>query len=416
MHLQNRFSIQGFAIWVICVAFFLYEFLLRTVIGTFQAPLMSDIGLNTLQFSMLSSTVFMLIYSIMQIPAGMIITKSGLKTALLLGAITCTISTFGVSYATTYESAILYRVLMAFGSSFGFICLLVGIAQWMPLKRRAMLIGVSQFVGTIGPMIAGGPMDAITSDMLLSWRDIFLMLTMVGVILTFLIFFIVEDSHKKFIGYAMPTSFKRLQKATLQIFKASQPWFIAIYSGVIYCALEYLAENEGRTFLMLKGIGVRDAAYMISYSWLGYAIGCPILGSLSDHIKQRKSVMLLAALIGLGSIILLVYSNHHISLLAGFIGIGIGASGQSITFATVAEQCEKRYMALGVGVNNTLIGVIAAANVFIISNALDAKSLPLDIADYQDVFSILIVLAIAGAIVAAFFIKETHCKFVEKLA
>ena len=416
MHLQNRFSIQGFAIWLICVAFFLYEFLLRTVIGTFQAPLMSDIGLNTLQFSMLSSAVFMLIYSFMQIPAGMIVTKFGLKTSLLIGATACALSTFGFTYITTYQAAILYRILMAFGSSFGFICLLVGIAQWMPLKRSAMLIGLSQFIGTIGPMIAGGPMDAITSEMMLNWRDIFLALAMVGVILTFLIFFIVEDSHKKFVGYALPTSFKKLRGATLQIFQASQPWFIAIYSGVIYCALEYLAENEGRTFLMLKRIGVRDAAYMISYSWLGYAIGCPILGSISDHIKQRKSVMLLAALIGLGSVTLLIYSNNYLSLLIGFTGVGIGASGQSIAFATVAEQCEKRYIALGVGVNNTLIGIIAAINVFLISSALDAKTSPLEIADYQDAFGILIALAALGAITAGLFIKETHCKFVEKLA
>ena len=54
---ENQFSSKGLFIWFVCAIFFLYEFLLRTVLGTFQQPIMHDLQISTIEFSIISSTV-----------------------------------------------------------------------------------------------------------------------------------------------------------------------------------------------------------------------------------------------------------------------------------------------------------------------------------------------------------------------
>ena len=147
---ENKLQAKGFLVWGICALFFLYEFFLRTVIGTYQHPLMHDLGLTSFQFSVLSTTIFLLIYGCMQIPAGLIVDNIGLKKSLLIGAVCCTVSSIGFAYADSYAVAIIYRMLMGFGASFGFICLLISVHDWMPHKYSAIFIGLSQFIGTLG--------------------------------------------------------------------------------------------------------------------------------------------------------------------------------------------------------------------------------------------------------------------------
>ena len=144
--IDNQFKAKGFLVWGICALFFLYEFLLRTVIGTYQHPVMQDLNLTSFQFSLLSTTIFFLIYGAMQIPAGLIVDKIGLKKALIIATLTCTISSVGFAYSQSYPMAIFYRMVMGFGASFGFICLLISVHDWMPHKYSAIFIGLSQLV------------------------------------------------------------------------------------------------------------------------------------------------------------------------------------------------------------------------------------------------------------------------------
>ena len=154
----TKLSGQGLLVWGICALFFLYEFFLRTVIGTFQHPLMADLQLNAIQFSVLSTTIFLLVYGLMQLPVGFILEQLGLKKSLLLGSGLCTLATIGFSFSYQFWTALFFRIGMGLGASFGFIALLVSVSEWMPLRLRGTFIGLSQFIGTMGPMLAAGPL------------------------------------------------------------------------------------------------------------------------------------------------------------------------------------------------------------------------------------------------------------------
>ena len=78
---------------------------------------------------------------------------------LMIGAMFCSLSSIGFAYVDSFMMALLCRFFMGLGASFGFVCLLVSVHDWMPHKHLAIFIGLSQFIGTLGPMIATGPLE-----------------------------------------------------------------------------------------------------------------------------------------------------------------------------------------------------------------------------------------------------------------
>lgn len=409
---ENKLQAKGFLVWGACALFFLYEFSLRTIMGTYQSSLMQDLSLTSMQFSLLSTTIFLLVYGLMQIPVGIIFDNIGLKKSLIIGAACCTVSVIGFSYAHTYGMAMAFRMIMGFGASFGFIGLLISIYDWMPHKYNAIFIGLSQFIGTLGPMMVAGPLESLSATADLSWRFVFLCLGGAGLVLLVLIFFFVDNNRKqagKCLIFYKP---QKISTSISLLFSRAQPWYIAFLSASLYFTIEYLSENEARAFLAFKGISSKSAAYMITIAWIGYAVGCPLLGFLSDMFERRKLVLELSAFIAVIAILMLLYLPGILQLQTAFFILGISASGQSIGFATIAEQFKKQFVAVGFGLNNTMIAAISAVNSSVIGLLLDAtkneKCITLN--HYLLVFNILIAIAVLALILAKFFIKETYCK------
>lgn len=412
---SNNLSKKGLFIWVICAIFFTYEFMLRTVLGTFENALTHDLHLSLVTFAILSSSVYQFIYGAMQIPVGIIVDKFGLKKSLVLALICCTFSVLGFGMAEQFSTAFIFRFAMGFGSSFGFIGLLVAVYEWLPRSKIGLFIGLSQLIGTLGPMVAAGPLNALAdSDYDITWRAIFFGLAFFGLILTVLIFFFVENNKSKNNSFQLLKRPMSIQQTLSKLIFQPQVWYIAIYSACIYFTIEYLSENSGKAFLMLQGYSSQSASNLITLSWLGYALGCPLLGYVSDLIERRKSILMLASFIGLTSGIFIVYFSTSPLLLAlGFFFLGVGASGQSVGIAMIAEQCGENYLAAGLGFNNAIVVLLCSTNAPLIASVLNYLSPShdaLSVTHYQQAFGMFLFLILLAVFLSVFFIKETFCK------
>lgn len=412
---KKNVSLQGLIIWLVCALFFMYEFLLRTVLGTFEHPIMYSLNLNFVTFAILSSTAYQVIYGCMQLPVGLITDRIGLKKTLFFATLICAAAVFGFGLAKTFYSALVFRMLMSFGSAFGFVGLLVAVYDWLPRKNIALFIGLSQFIGTMGPMLAAGPLHNLAQHSQdSSWRYTFWILAIVGVIIAALIFIFVKnnsDHTQTFEILQLPGSMK---KNFIRLIKQPHVWAIAIYSGCTYFTIEYLSENSGQAFLVKRGYGANFASYMITVSWIGYAISCPLLGFISDATTRRKPLMVVAGIVGLLAAATIFYLpiNAPIMTLAFFL-LGIGAGGQNIGFAIMTEQCNNQYLAAGLGFNNGAIMLISATNAPLIGWILIslAKSHHLlVVANYQKAFLVIIAFMSLGVLISIFFLKETFCK------
>jgi MFS family permease len=410
---SHKISATGFIVWGICALFFTYEFLLRTVLGTFEHPLITDLNLNLVTFALLSSTAYQVVYGSMQIPVGILLAKFGLKKSLFMASLLCALSVFGFGATHAFDSAFLFRVVMGLGSSFGFIGLLVAVYDWMPRQKIGLFIGLSQLIGTLGPMVAAGPLNDIANDSSIDWRFIFFGLGVLGVIISLLILALVKN-NKDYTGtFQILKRPKPLLTTLAQLLSQTQVWFIALYSAAIYFTIEYLSENSGKAFLMLNGYTMKSASYMITVAWVGYAIGCPLLGYISDLTGKRKNVLSLSALISLiAAIIIIYYPAHSYMLTSAFIALGAGAGGQSVGFAIMAEQCNEQSIAIGLGFNNALIGFLGAINAPLIGWLLNkySQGQPPTIINFQDAFWVIIGFMVFALFLSTFLIKETFCK------
>ncbi|WP_041263785.1 MFS transporter [Francisella salina] len=416
--MNNKLSFLAITIWLTCAVFFMYEFLLRTILGTFEHQIISDLDLSILTFSILSSTAYQLTYGIMQIPVGIITDKLGLKKALTLAILVCALGVGLFALSSSFAAALIYRIMIGFGASFGFLCLLIAVYDWLPHKHIGLFIGLSQFIGVLGPMIAAGPLESLSQAGGVDWRYVFIALAIIGVILAGVTIVLVKNndqsgdsSKNRFIILNTPTS---VMKEIQSIFSNKQIWLIAVFSATTYLAIEYLSENATKSFLSLNGFDAKFSSYLITLAWLGYGIGCPSLGAISDRIKRRKPVMIFAICLTFVSLATIIFFPINQAILyLSFICLGLGASGQSIGFAIIAEQSSSGCRAAALGVNNFLIMLSVGVGSPLISEVFDLFSNQgknPSVVSYQTSLSLLLVFTALGILISIFFIKETFCR------
>lgn len=414
---DKQFSILGFVIWGIAAVFFLYEFFLRTFIGSVAQQVIADLKLNAETFTILGSAYYVT-YGLMQVPVGVLTDKFGVKPIMIFATLVCAGATFLFAHATGFNSALWGRLLMGFGSSFAFVCLLVVAVTWFPRKYFGFFAGASQFIGTMGPLLAGGPLIAFMVAHHETWRVALINIGSFGIVLAILVLLVVRNKPR---GGEQTLIFLKqetpLSLSLYRLIKNKQAWFIALYSATGYVALVLLCVIWGTEYLQTRGLSQAHAADIISIAWLGYAISCPLLGVISDVTKRRKPALLFCAAIGLVSTLCIIYLplNHMLWVYASlFFGLGIAGSGQSIGFATISEQVDLSTRATALGMNNAMITFFSAilppaVSSFIYLSAGDRGGHFIT-SDFLTAFTIMPILYAISFLIAVFGVRETFCK------
>lgn len=413
---ENKISILGFSIWLLAALFFLYEFFLRTFVGTVAHQVIPDLHLSAETFALLG-TAYYVAYGGMQMPVGILTDIFGVKKILIFALLVCSAATFYFAHSTGFISAFTSRVLMGFGSSFAFVCLLVICVMWFPRKYFAFFAGASQFIGTMGPLLAAGPLVAVLSHTNLSWRTLLSYVASFGVVLAFLIFVIMRPKPRDYESEVVKLTHKEpLLKSLKKLMQNKQAWAVALYSATNYVPIAMLGAIWGTIYLQSRGLSQGQAANLISLSWLGYAIGCPLAGAFSDFCRRRKPTLIFCSVLGVVVTIFITYvpdiSTMGYAIL--FFGLGLAASGQNVGFAAMSEHAEPAVKATALGMNNGAMVLFDASMPPLIGYCVglsahgDMKHLVPH--NFFLGFSVLPILFGLSSIFAIFFIKETFCK------
>ncbi|PIQ42511.1 MAG: MFS transporter [Gammaproteobacteria bacterium CG11_big_fil_rev_8_21_14_0_20_46_22] len=415
--IQQRITILGLWVWFIAALFFLYEFFLRTFVGSIAHQVIADLHLTIEQFTLIGSAYYFA-YAAMQMPVGVLADKFGVKLNMIVATLACAAATFLFAHSTGFASAVLGRVLMGLGSSFAFVCLLVIASNWFPRQYFAFFAGASQFIGTMGPVLAGGPLITWLVDTHTNWRIALSGIALFGLVLSILSLLFVKDKPKGakkrllFLSKTEPILF-RLK----HLFKTPQTWVVALYSATNYVSIAAIAAVWGTDFLQAKGLPQQSAAYMISIAWIAYAIGCPGFGFLSDLSRRRKPYFILCALLGLMSTLLIIYAPIHAmwQYEALFFMLGLAATGQNLGFAAIAEHNAPDVKASALGLNNGVIVLLGAILPLLIGAVITHVSHGgnadhLSVLDFQYGLAFLPLMYVIALVLSLFFFKETYCR------
>lgn len=414
---SDKIRTIGVFIWLIAASFFLYEFFLRTVLASVQTPVMESLHLNAETFSILGSCYY-LTYGLMQIPVGVIVDRIGVKLTMAFATAVCAGSALLFAASQDFWMGLSARMLMGFGSSFAFITLLVIVREWFPRKYFGFFAGLSQFVGTLGPILAGGPLVALLDDANMTWRTIIAATGFIGFGLTLLSLLFVRgkkpDNPDALLLLPPKVS---LKEQILTLLSNRQAWFVALYSALIYTAIATLGAMWGENVLEAKGLSSKLAGDAASVLWIGYAIGCPITGLISDCLKRRKIVLVGLAVMAFAATASLQFFQSGGFLLFGTIFFFIGFSGgaQNVGFAMIVEKVSERLSATSMGLNNGLMLLFDTANPiifgFLVTLTLKDKSTTVfDAENFRYALTYIPVLCLIALLVSLICLKETYCK------
>jgi len=408
-------SLLGLSIWILAAVFFLYEFFLRTFVGSIAKDIIGDLHLSIEQFALISAAYYFT-YGLMQIPVGILADKFGVKRIMIFAMLMCALATFIFSRAVNFETALIGRLLMGFGSSFAFVCLLVIVSAWFPNRYFAFFVGASQFIGTMGPVLAGGPLLSLLANAHESWRVALSEIGMFGAVLAVIALVLVRSKPREAGAMHYVKRTEPFGVRIRRLFQNKQAWVVAAYSGTVYVSIALMAAAWGTDYLESRGLPQTSAAYMISLSWIAYAIGCPLWGAISDLTHRRKPYLILCALFGLVATSLIVYvpfsTVWSYSIL--FFLLGFGASGQNLGFAAIGEHTDMDVRATAMGLNNGMIIMGGAVVPLLASLLIHASSQgqadSLVAHDFTLGLSLMPLMYVISLCLSFFWFKETYAK------
>lgn len=415
-------SINPWLIWGCAAMFYLYQFAIRVSPSVMTDQLMRDLGIQACALGTLSSFYYDG-YTVMQLPAGLILDRIGVRYPLALAALLCVSGSLLFTSSLDVTIMSVGRLLMGVGSAFGFLSCVKTASLWLPPHRLGLAIGLSFMFGTIGAS-SNLPLSEITESY--GWIQTMYLLSGIGVVIAFLVYTFVRDRKSNpFIAENVENTEEiGIIKAIFIILKNPQTYIFGLFGLIMYIPLSALADLWGVPYLMQSyGIDKLTAAGTVTLFYIGMGAGSPLSAIVADYLLSHKKVMMGSA-IGLAVLFcVMIYCNQlplivmqGIYLLAGFF-----AGAQFLAFASVCEINPNQISGCASGIHNMLCMLSGVIFQPLIGKLLEMnwngsmnEGLPVySQADYR--FALIsIPICLIGAILLCFFMKETYPRLLKQ--
>ncbi len=369
----------------------------------------------------LAATYFY-VYTLMQLPTGVLADTLGPRRILTLGGVVAGVGSLLFGLAPGFELALVGRTLVGLGVSVAFIAMLKLIAVWYDESRFATLTGTMMFLGNVGTMTAGTPL-AWAAQAATGWRGVFVIIGVLSLVIGVLSWFFVQDRP----GEPAPASHAPSpasrsawlgQLASILRNRATWPGFF-VNVGVAGSFFAFAGLWAVPYFMQVHGMSRTLASHHISVYFGGFALGCLLIGPLSDRIRRRKPLMIGGAVL---------------HALGWWLWLGTGALPPTVTFGlcfamgvvtaslTLSWACAKEVnppLSSGMATSVVNVGVFLGPSILqpLVGWVMDRgwQGAMLDgarlysAADYRGGLALMAVFAALGAL-SAFFVRETGCR------
>jgi MFS family permease len=276
-----------------CGGLFLVVNIHRYAVGTLAGPLMAEFGATAVEIGGLASLYFYL-YGFLQIPSGILADTWGPRRTLLLSG-TCLAAGAGLfAWARALPAAYAGRILVGLGAAAVFVNAMRLIATWFDPWQFATLVGLINLAGTGGGFLAGAPLAA-TADAV-GWRGAFWGLGAFTVLASAASWVAVRDRPPAAEGATGPPTVGAVLRAAGTVLHKREIWkALVVKTGL---------DSANFSFFALWGVPYLSQAYamprvtasrFISVAVVGFALGAPCMGLLSDRVFRSRRIPLLLA-------------------------------------------------------------------------------------------------------------------------
>jgi sugar phosphate permease len=241
-----------------------------------------------------------------------------------------------------------------------------------------------------------------------AWNHFWIGMGVIGLILSVVLFFLIPSE-----GRQQPSTggFKVIAQAFATVFKNPQSILCGLIAGLLFIpttifdmiwGVRYLQEGHGLDY----GSAVMRSATVP----IGWIIGCPLLGLISDRLGRRKPVIITAAAILFGCLVWILYGPTNVlpPYVLGLVA-GLVSGAAMIPYTVIKEANPPQFGGTATGVVNflnftfsALLGPVFGWILQRVSGGAERMSL----SHYQTAFQPLL-YGVVLAIIFALLLKET---------
>lgn len=317
--------------------FYCYEFVLRIIPGALQTELSIALGhISATTFGQISA-LYYFAYSPMQMPVGMLMDRFGPRRLLTFACLCCTLGSWMFTLTSSMFLVGAGRFLVGFGSSFAFVGVLSLALHWLPRRYFSLVAGLITTLGMFGLMY--GEIKITEWSVSVGWEQVLLFIALIGSGLSVLVLLIVRDGPEGYQPnkYPLPAFFHNV----LKVLMSHEVWLIGFVGACLYTSLSVFGELWGKTYLeQAHHLTKVEAAKTISAVFLGWAIGAPVAGYISDYTGKRTLPLVVGAILSLVSISIVLYcpglSYWSLNILLFLYGL---FSATEIIVFIMAKEC-----------------------------------------------------------------------------
>lgn len=405
--------------WIICglgAVFYCYEYLLRIQPSVMVAELMRQYHISADRFSAIVS-LYYLAYTPMQAVVGVMTDLYGPRYILTFAVFVCTLGSLFFGIADNIYLASAGRFLVGFGSAFAFVSALKLASIWLPLDRFALFAGLVTALGMIGGMAGDIGLTHLVTT--IGWKATIYMSTILGAILMPIIWLVIRDK-KTNIQTSPKTSYKETFSGLLVILSNGQVWIAGFIGCILYMSLSVFAELWGIPFLKSAyNLTASEAAFTNSFVFLGWLVGAPLTGWISDKMRKRRLPLLLGCLSSAFAIAWVIYvPTTPLFIVKGLLFLfGVFSSIEVVCFAVGRETSPRHVSGAAVSFVNLLVMFGGLAFQPMVGKMLDLHWLGqmadgirvYDVKTYQLALSV-IPIAIAVGLLLSLVLRESFDK------
>jgi MFS family permease len=349
--------------WLAAAIFYFYEYFVRVAPCVMESDLRKafDASASAIGFA---SGLYYVVYGPLQIAVGPIYDRFGYRkpfyAASLLVLIGCFFAALPGGGVGTFAVG---RVLMGAGSAFAFIGTMYVASIWFPRGRWAFLSGLTTALGMGGAILGQVPVTGMLRYF--GWRGSWLLAGAIGIVVAVLLRFWLppepEGTAQRSAGSAGGRRGRHFFLSLGSVLRNPQTWLAGCVACALFLPLTVFADFWGVHYIeLLTGATAVQAATANGMLYLGWLVGSPVVGSLSDFVGRRKPFLVGSCLIAM-LLLLLILSPSHLPLpLLGFFLflLGIFSSPQVICFTVSGEHNAREVRGTAIAVVNMAIMLI----------------------------------------------------------
>jgi sugar phosphate permease len=287
-------------------------------------------------------------------------------------------------------------------------------AEWFPRSMLARLSGLTTSLGMAGAIIGNSGIAHIVQT--LGWRQALVAAGGVGIAVTGLMLFVIPRKTEKRQERSASVALARgpgILAALKTVYSNPQSWLAGIVGTTLYMPLSILGALWGVEYISSVTSGNKvTGAGAVSMLYVGWLIGGPIAGWISDRTGMRRNLLLGA---GVATLImsLIIVSIHGMSdtmAYALMLLLGFASTSQVVCFVTAVEHNPASVAGTAIAATNMMIMLLGGVGEWLFGVLLDHFSggghhAAYPASAYHSAVWILPVIEVCG-VIAAIFLTE----------